>query len=148
MKVKIKSIYINSTNKDGEQLQTSAGKPYKKAVLTSESGKKASFFIWQDLEPIYLPIIGLWKEGDTVDVKITKSGEYYNFEPINELQSIKERLAIIEQKLGLSENTGNLTHETPENALNRNITPNTASPEATDTPEKPIDDIDISNLPF
>lgn len=77
MKVKIKSIWINSDFK-GKPFITSKGEPYKTASLTSENGNKAKMFIWNN-EPEKLAEVQSWRSGDTVEVEITKKGEHINF---------------------------------------------------------------------
>jgi len=101
-KIKIKSIYINSTDKEKKPLMDKNNNPYKRAVLTSENDSKASLMIYAEKESVYMPIIGFWKVGDTVEVNLTKNGEYFNFEPISEIESIKMRISRLEGALNLN----------------------------------------------
>lgn len=79
MKITLKSVFINTSNKDGVPYQDKNGTPYHMAVITSESGNKASRRIWSN-EAHILQHIQTWRPGDEVEVDITQNGEYYNFD--------------------------------------------------------------------
>lgn len=136
-KIKLKSIYINSTNPKGEPLVDRNGESYKRAVLTTENDMKASCFIAQEKEGVYLPIIGFWKAGEEVEVNIEQSGEYYNFEPVNPIEGILRRLEALESR------TEGISHKSPEKPLETTTEPPVAPAEM-----PPHPDTDISDVPF
>ena len=88
MQVKLKSVFINATNKEGQPYTDKNGLPYHMAVITSESGNKASRRIWSN-EPQVLQEILTWKSGDTVDITITPNGEYNNFDVSESVKNAK-----------------------------------------------------------
>jgi len=79
MRIKLSKVFINEKKKDGTPYVNKNGEPFKMAFITSENGNKASMYIGQmDLHKF--EIVSKWKEGDEVDVEITKSGEFTNFD--------------------------------------------------------------------
>lgn len=100
MKIKLKSVFINTTNKDGVPYADKNGTPYHMAVITSESGNKASRRIWSN-EFHILQHIQSWRPGDEVEVTIEKNGEYNNFDvdvkPLTENRVRELILEVIEE---------------------------------------------------
>lgn len=104
MKIKLKSVFVNSTNKDGQPYLDKNGNPFHIAVITSESDNKASMRIWPNQQHI-LQHVQTWRPGDEVDVEIEKSGDFYNFtvdvKPLDEnrvRELIKEGIAAYHQE--------------------------------------------------
>jgi len=80
--IKLKAVYINDTNAQKEPLFTKKGEPYKRVVIESESGNKASMNIFSN-NGIYdskLHVVSQWKAGDTVNVELSQSGSFLNFD--------------------------------------------------------------------
>ena len=73
-KVKITKIYRNEKDKNGNILKTKDGRPYERVALkTEEYGDKYVSGFGNKANSV-------WKVGDTVEVEISKNGEYINFE--------------------------------------------------------------------
>jgi len=81
MQIKLKSCFINSTKKDGTSYINKNGEPFKMCNITSENGNRASLYIGST-DTWKLEIVEKWKSGDEVNVNLTKSGEYINFDII------------------------------------------------------------------
>ena len=78
MQVKLKNVFVNKTKKDGTPYVNKNGENFAMANIVSENGNKASCYIGKnDIEK--LAVISSWRPGDTVEVEITKSGDYTNF---------------------------------------------------------------------
>lgn len=75
--ITIKSIFINSDFK-GKPFINKNGRPYKRATITSMTGKKASMYIGET-DVNKLAVVSQWKAGDTVQVEIEQVGDYTNF---------------------------------------------------------------------
>ena len=144
MQVKIKSIYINSTNKEKKPLADKHGAPYKRAVLTTEDGTKASLMIYPEFEGVYMPTIVRWKAGDIVHVLMTESNGYTNFEPVSEIEMIKTRLSRIEGKLGLLDTETKQPEKTFEEDLKQAEEENKIDVEK----QEPIDEVKVDDIPF
>lgn len=86
MRVKLKSVYLNTKKKDGTPYINKNGEPFKMAVITSELGNKASKYLGVGNEKAEA-LISSWKAGDEVEVEITKSGVYNNFDLPGEKQT-------------------------------------------------------------
>lgn len=93
--VKIKSIFVNSKKKDGTPYVNKNGDNFQMAVLTSESGNKASLYLGaRDINK--LALVKTWKPGDQVEVTITESNGFKNFDvvmpkkPVVQEQSLEE----------------------------------------------------------
>ena len=80
-KVILKSVYINSKNKEGKPYVNKNGEPFKMAIIESESGNKASKYLGPK-DDYYYDIISEWKEGTEVDIEITESNGFKNFNPV------------------------------------------------------------------
>lgn len=107
MQVKLTKIYTTNKDKAGNDLKSKKGAPYTRmSIKTEQHGDKwISGFKNKDNAH--------WKEGDTVEVNITESGQYLNFETpkvedknneklekiLNVLTGMKLELEIIKERL-------------------------------------------------
>ena len=77
--VTLKSCFVNNKDAQGQPLITKKGDPYSRVVIETVNGNKASCTIWNN-QPAKLAIASTWRPGDTIDVTLTQSGEYTNFD--------------------------------------------------------------------
>lgn len=78
-------------------------KPYKMIKLVTMAGAEASFFIGEWTKKEHIDLILSWKEGQEVEVFLTKKGNYLNFRlPTDkdkmhvEIESLKKRVTDLE----------------------------------------------------
>lgn len=116
----IKSIYINDKKPSGEPYIDRTGNPFKRAVLETADGKKASMIISQNYGKKDLAIIQEWKAGDFVDVVLEQSGDFLNFKlptktdiVVEKTNSLEERVKTLETSFTLLKSlvTGRQTQE-------------------------------------
>ena len=79
MQATLKSVFVNFKDAKGTPFTTKKGDPYNRVVIETVNGNKASCTIW-DNQPVKLAIAKSWRPGDTIEVNITQSGEYNNFD--------------------------------------------------------------------
>ena len=94
----------------GESRETK--KPYKMIKLVTMAGAEASFFIGEWTKKEQIDLILSWKEGQEVEVFLTKKGNYLNFRlPTDkdrmqvEIEDLKARVTALENKTLLSNPT-------------------------------------------
>ncbi len=71
MEVKIVRVSHLSNDKNGNPLIAKNGRPYTRCLIDLEDGRKASGF--------GSALTKTWKDGDTVDIELEQSGQYWNF---------------------------------------------------------------------
>jgi len=103
MHVKIKSIFVNDKKQNGEPYVDKNGRPFKRAVLETEDGKKASKILPEKYGAKDLAIIEEWKKGDTVDVIFEENGEYMNFKIPNKTDQVAEKTEGLEGRVDILE---------------------------------------------
>jgi len=93
-KIKIAKIYHNDKNKDGKPYVSKEGKSYSVCNIYTEDGRWVSGFDNQTTKS--------WAVGDTVEVDITKKGDFNNFKlPAKtvggeELKKLEDRIETLE----------------------------------------------------
>lgn len=128
-KVKLTAVYINETDKNGNQFISREGKPYKKmSIKTEQHGDKyLSGFVNKANQN--------WKKGDEVEIVVKENGQYLNFEVPklgSEVEILKTQIASLKFKVDI------LWEEKHGNTINS----------LKDEIEYPNDDIDPENIPF
>ena len=91
-KVHITKIYKSAKDKDGKPLITKAGKPYTRLAIQVDDDQYKGQWIsgfdnYQTKD---------WKEGDTVEIEITRSGQYINFRTLSKLDLLERRVEALE----------------------------------------------------
>lgn len=108
MLTQIKAIYINDKKPSGEPYIDKSGSPFKRAVLETADGKKASMIISQKYGAKDLTTIETWKPGDSVDLVFETKGDFTNFkiptktdQVIEKTNSLEERVKTLETSFTL-----------------------------------------------
>ena len=86
----ITKIYRSDKDKDGKPLMTKDRRPYVRiSIKTQQYGEKwlSGFENFKNQQ---------WREGDQVDIEITKVGDYLNFSQPSALQLLERRVAKLE----------------------------------------------------
>lgn len=73
MIVTLKNIYVNATDKNGNQLLTKNGEPYWKVTLDTDKGKMSKLFYDEYLIP-------KWTKGSQANVEIKTNGDFINWD--------------------------------------------------------------------
>lgn len=98
MLTQIKSIYINDKKPSGEPYIDKTGTPFKRAVLETADGRKASMIIGK-YGAKDLAIIQGWKQGDFVDVVFEEVGQFTNFKIPSKTDVVIEKTASLEERV-------------------------------------------------
>lgn len=99
MLAQIKSIYINDKKPSGEPYIDKTGNPFKRAVLETADGKKASMIISQKYGAKDLATIQEWKAGDFVDVVFEEIGQFTNFKIPTKTDIVVEKTNSLEERV-------------------------------------------------
>ena len=91
MNVKLKGIFFNKTKKTGEPYINRNGSPFTMVNIVSENGGKASCYCEDIKHAPKLAIMKNWKSGDTVDIEITESNGFKNFDLPKKMKAEPER---------------------------------------------------------
>lgn len=91
---------VTVTKVSWREVETSRGKAEKIGIQTSEHGNQwlssfANKYNTEKLKAI--------KEGDTIEIKITKNGDYLNFALANATDKLEERVRRLEIAVGVKE---------------------------------------------
>ena len=92
--VRIKSIFVNEANKDGQPYVDKRGNKYKRVKLVLEDGRSPSALAYGS--EAFLS----WKSGDEVEVVIEQNGDFLNFSLPEETDMLEERLKVLEDWKG------------------------------------------------
>jgi hypothetical protein len=99
-KVKIKEISITDTDQVGNPRKNKKGKPYSMVFLKTESDGDHSMYADHTFNAKDLETIKTWKEGQEVEVELTKNGEYNNFKLPNKTSKLESRIEVLEKAVG------------------------------------------------
>lgn len=134
MQVTLTKIYTTNKDKAGNPLKSAKGVPYTRmSIKTEEHGDKwISGF--QNKESIN------WKEGDTVEVEVTQSGEYLNFSTPKKEDKLAHDIESINIKLG--------SIYSILQAMYKGNPGDSKSKIGNTGVDYPSDDIDVDDIPF
>lgn len=106
MLTQIKSIYINDKKPSGEPYIDKSGSPFKRAVLETADGKKASMILGSKYGAKDLATIQTWRPGDSVDIVFDQVGDFLNFKlptktdiVVEKTNSLEERVSAVESQI-------------------------------------------------
>ena len=77
-KVKLDSVFINTTNKEGKPLISKNNDPYTMVVIKWE-GKSASMYCDNKRNAQQIEMAKEWSQGQEIEVELEQSGQYLNF---------------------------------------------------------------------
>ena len=101
VKVVLVKVYASDTKKDGTQYLDKNNKPYQRvAIQTNAHGDNwLSCFSFRSND-----LMRTWREGQEVEILVSKNGDYWNFREPRKTDLIEQRLTHLEQRLSRLEN--------------------------------------------
>ena len=110
----ITSIFINTEDKDKKPYKTKEGKPFKIVkIKVAEDSKNP-----QEWDDKYLSCLVFkesaclgWQSGDTVNIKVEKKDDFFNFRTPDRIDLLEGRVKILEDFMG---NGGKEVEELPD----------------------------------
>jgi hypothetical protein len=87
--VKLKAIYFNNTKKDGSPCINKNGSPFTMINIVSENKNKASCYAEDIRDHAKLAIMKSWVAGQEVEITITQSNGFTNFDLPKQPQTAK-----------------------------------------------------------
>ena len=110
--VKIKSIFVYETNKDGVPYINRNDIEYKRVKLVLEDGRSLSALAYGG--EAFLS----WKSGDEVEVVIEQNGDFLNFSLPEETDKLEKRVEELEDWKGRVGPFLNIMHEIMKEQIN------------------------------
>ena len=100
MKKVLQSVFINSTDKEGNPLVSKAGEHYRMCnVLFEGDVNKYSMYIGSKYGQKDFELVSTWQPGMEVDVTLEQNGMYWNFKIPNKTDLLSERVNELDNRL-------------------------------------------------